>query len=118
MVSITASPSRLRNASFVLIPRPHFGCFYPTSLLANDEDYEVITLAGTCCRSLLEPLLPDVRRLHTAWLRGPSVEVEAKAKAVQVVKAWEMHGRVEMACEASAMVLLPLRVNAGEWGEV
>lgn len=77
----------------------------------------MITLAGACCRSLLEPLLPDVHRLHTALLMGPSAEVETRMKTAQVVKAWEMHGRVEMAWEASAMVLLPLRVRSDEWSE-
>lgn len=89
VVSVTSSPSRLRNASFVLFPHPQFGCSYAASLFLNYENYEFITLSDACCRALLEPLLPDARRLHTVWLRGPSAEVEKAAKKTRVVRAWQ-----------------------------
>ncbi len=117
VVSVTSSPSRLRNASFVLFPHPQFGCSYAASLFLNYENYEFITLSDACCRALLEPLLPDARRLHTVWLRGPSAEVEKAAKKTRVVRVWQERGRVEMACEANALVRLPLRVGVGAWGE-
>lgn len=86
-VSVTSSVTRLRNASFVVVPHAQFLSAYPSSLLTLYENCEVIALSSACDRALLEPLLPDVHRLHSAWLFAecPAVDVVKEALAEKVL---------------------------------
>ena len=88
-VSVTSSVTRLRNASFVVVPHAQFLSAYPSSLLTLYENCEVIALSSACDRALLEPLLPDVHRLHSAWLFAecPAVDVVKEALAEKEVLA-------------------------------
>ena len=91
-VSVTSSVTRLRNASFVMVPHAQFLSAYPSSLLTLYENCEVIALSSACDRALLEPLLPDVHRLHSAWLFAecPAVDVVKEALAEKEVLAEEV----------------------------
>ena len=86
-VSVTSSVTRLRNASFVVVPHAQFLSAYPSSLFTLYENCEVIALSSACDRALLEPLLPDVHRLHSAWLfvECPAVDVVKEALAEKVL---------------------------------
>lgn len=86
-VSVTSSVTRLRNASFVVVPHAQFLSAYPSSLFTLYENCEVIALSSACDRALLEPLLPDVHRLHSAWLFAecPAVDVVKEALAEKVL---------------------------------
>ena len=88
-VSVTSSVTRLRNASFVVVPHAQFLSAYPSSLFTLYENCEVIALSSACDRALLEPLLPDVHRLHSAWLFAecPAVDVVKEALAEKEVLA-------------------------------
>lgn len=88
-VSVTSSVTRLRNASFVVVPHAQFLSAYPSSLLTLYENCEVIALSSACDRALLELLLPDVHRLHSAWLFAecPAVDVVKEALAEKEVLA-------------------------------
>ena len=86
-VSVTSSVTRLRNASFVVVPHAQFLSAYPSSLFTLYENCEVIALSSACDRALLEPLLPDVHRLHSAWLFAecPAVDVVKEVLAEKVL---------------------------------
>ena len=86
-VSVTSSVTRLRNASFVVVPHAQFLSAYPSSLFTLYENCEVIALSSSCDRALLEPLLPDVHRLHSAWLFAecPAVDVVKEVLAEKVL---------------------------------
>ena len=88
-VSVTSSVTRLRNASFVVVPHAQFLSAYPSSLFTLYENCEVIALSSACERALLESLLPDVHRLHSAWLFAecPAVDVVKEALAEKEVLA-------------------------------
>ena len=88
-VSVTSSVTRLRNASFVVVPHAQFLSAYPSSLFTLYENCEVIALSSACDRALLESLLPDVHRLHSAWLFAecPAVDVVKEALAEKEVLA-------------------------------
>lgn len=91
-VSVTSSVTRLRNASFVVVPHAQFLSAYPSSLFTLYENCEVIALSSACDRALLEPLLPDVHRLHSAWLFAecPAVDVVKEALAEKVLAEKEV----------------------------
>lgn len=91
-VSVTSSVTRLRNASFVVVPHAQFLSAYPSSLFTLYENCEVIALSSACDRALLEPLLPDVHRLHSAWLFAecPAVDVVKEALAEKVLAEEEV----------------------------
>ena len=91
-VSVTSSVTRLRNASFVVVPHAQFLSAYPSSLFTLYENCEVIALSSACDRALLEPLLPDVHRLHSAWLFAecPAVDVVKEVLAEKVLAEKEV----------------------------
>ena len=91
-VSVTSSVTRLRNASFVVVPHAQFLSAYPSSLFTLYENCEVIALSSACDRALLESLLPDVHRLHSAWLFAecPAVDVVKEALAEKVLAEKEV----------------------------
>lgn len=134
-VSVTSSVTRLRNASFVVVPHAQFLSAYPSSLFTLYENCEVIALSSACDRALLEPLLPDVHRLHSAWLfvECPAVDVVKEALAEEVlteketltqtktitdvknthiIEGWKHHERIPIACETNTFVPMLLRVSA------
>lgn len=140
-VSVTSSVTRLRNASFVVVPHAQFLSAYPSSLFTLYENCEVIALSSACDRALLEPLLPDVHRLHSAWLFAecPAVDVVKEAlaekevlaekvlaeketltqtktitdvKNTHIIEGWKHHERIPIACEANTFVSMLLRVSA------
>lgn len=134
-VSVTSSVTRLRNASFVVIPHAQFLSAYPSSLFTLYENCEFIALSSACDRALLEPLLPDVHRLHSAWLfvECPAMEVVEEAlkqkealtekvlteketitdvKDTHIIEGWKHHERIPIACEANTFVSMLLRVSA------
>ena len=100
-VSVTSSVTRLRNASFVVVPHAQFLSAYPSSLLTLYENCEVIALSSACDRALLEPLLPDVHRLHSAWLFAecPAVDVVKEALAEKEVLAEKVLAEKEVLAE-------------------
>ena len=139
-VSVTSSVTRLRNASFVVVPHAQFLSAYPSSLFTLYENCEVIALSSACDRALLEPLLPDVHRLHSAWLFAecPAVDVVKEAlaekevlaekvlaeketltqtktitdvKNTRIIEGWKHHERIPIACEANTFVSMLLRVS-------
>ena len=139
-VSVTSSVTRLRNASFVVVPHAQFLSAYPSSLFTLYENCEVIALSSACDRALLEPLLPDVHRLHSAWLFAecPAVDVVKEAlaekvlaekvlaeketltqtktitdvKNTHIIEGWKHHERIPIACETNTFVSMLLRVSA------
>ena len=140
-VSVTSSVTRLRNASFVVVPHAQFLSAYPSSLFTLYENCEVIALSSACERALLESLLPDVHRLHSAWLFAecPAVDVVKEAlaekevlaekvlaeketltqtktitdvKDTRIIEGWKHHERIPIACEANTLVSMLLRVSA------
>lgn len=139
-VSVTSSVTRLRNASFVVVPHAQFLSAYPSSLFTLYENCEVIALSSACDRALLEPLLPDVHRLHSAWLFAecPAVDVVKEAlaekvlaekvlaeketltqtktitdvKNTHIIEGWKHHERIPIACETNTFVPMLLQVSA------
>ena len=104
-VSVTSSVTRLRNASFVMVPHAQFLSAYPSSLLTLYENCEVIALSSACDRALLEPLLPDVHRLHSAWLFAecPAVDVVKEALAEKEVLAEKVLAEKEVLAERETL---------------
>ena len=104
-VSVTSSVTRLRNASFVVIPRTQFLSAYPSSLLTLYENCEFVALSSSCDRALLEPLLPDVHRLHLTWLlvESPVVGVLKEVRGVGALKNGCGVGALKNGCGVGAL---------------
>ena len=113
-VSVTSSVTRLRNASFVVVPHAQFLSAYPSSLFTLYENCEVIALSSACDRALLEPLLPDVHRLHSAWLFAecPAVDVVKEVLAEKVLAEKEVLAEKVLAEKVLAEKVLAEKVLA------